>query len=203
MKINFSFLVPGIIVLGLTTVGCRPAAARAPQPAWQEPAPPLPPQPAYSPASAPSPDGPPPPPPQRARRPAPPPPPAACGPDTPPPPVAASAYQQGPPTTVRDTIRQFNYGPDGEISGFLLSNGTQVNVPREIGEQLTSIAKGKSEVTIHGYPRQSATGKTILAPTSITVSGQSIPIPAQPAGPWNAPPPPPPPAEGAAGPPRS
>lgn len=193
MKTKLLLFAPGIIALGLTTIGVRPAAARPPQAASQDPAPP--PPPAYAPAPGSPPDGSPPPAPRRGRRPAPPPA-AACGPDAPPPPRAA-AYQQGPPITVRDTVRQLNYGPEGEISGFLLSNGTQVNFPPETGEQFSSLGKSKSEVTINGYARQSAAGRTILDATSITANGQTISVPAQPAGPRNAPPPPPPsPADG-------
>jgi hypothetical protein len=191
MKTKRLFFAPGIAALGLTTIACIPAAARPPQAASQETAPP-PPPPAYAPAVAPSPDGPPPPPPRRERRPGPPPPPAACGPDAPPP-QRASAYPQAPASTVRGSIRQFNYGPEGEVSGLLLSNGVLVSFPPETGEQIATVAKVKSEVIIAGYQRQSATGKTILDAFTITAEGQTIAVPVGPAGPRNAPPPPPPP----------
>jgi hypothetical protein len=67
-----------------------------------------------------------------------------------------------------------------------------VNFPPNVGEQFASLARPKSEVSIAGYPRQTASGKTILDATSVTAGGQSIVIPAQPAGPRTAPPPPPP-----------
>lgn len=79
-----------------------------------------------------------------------------------------------PTVTVRNRIRQFNYGPEGEISGFVLSNGTQVNLPPETGEQVASLVKSKSEVTVNGYARQSVSGRTILDATSITADGQTI-----------------------------
>lgn len=186
MKPKLLFVVPAVIALGLFTIGCRPAAARPPQAALPEPAPPPPPPAAFAPAPPP-PDGPPPPPPRRGRRPAPPPP--ACGPDAPPPPRAA-VYPEVPSSTVRATIRQFNYGPEGEISGFVLSNNMQVNLPPEFAYQTDSIARLKSEITVTGYPRQTATGKTILDAISITANGQTIAVPAGPAGPGAAPPPP-------------
>ena len=195
MKTKRLFFAPGIVALGLTTIACMPAAARPPQAASQEKAPP-PPPPAYAPAAAPSPDGPPPPPPRRERRPGPPPPPAACGPGAPPP-QRASAYPQAPASTVRGSIRQFNYGPKGEVSGLLLSNGVLVSFPPETGEQIATVAKVKSEVIIAGYQRQSAIGKTILDAITITADGQTIAVPVGPAGLRNAPPPPPPPANGA------
>jgi hypothetical protein len=187
MKPKLLFVAPAMVALGLFTVSCRPAAARPPQAALQEPAPPPPPPAAYAPAPPP-PDGPPPPPPRRGRAPAPPPP--ACGPDAPPPPPREFANSQVPASTVRATIRQFNYGPEGEISGVVLSNNMQVNLPLEFAYQTESIARLKSEITVIGYPRQTATGKTILDAISITANGQTIAAPA--AGPSSAPPLPPP-----------
>src|ERR1700677_1614605 len=108
MKTKRLFFAPGIVALGLTTIACIPATARPPQAASQEPTPP--PPPAFAPAAAPSADGPPPPPPRRERRHAPPSPPAACGPDAPLP-QRGAGYPQTPASTVRGSIRQFNYGP--------------------------------------------------------------------------------------------
>lgn len=192
MKTQSMLFVPGIIALSLFTIASMPASARPAPTAVQEPTPPPATQ-ANAPAPPSSPAGAPPPPPRRGRVPGPLA--APCGPDAPPPPRAAG-YQQGPPTTVRNTIRQLNFGPEGEVAGFLLSNGTQVNFPPEIGDQVTALAKSKSEVTIAGYQRQSATGKTILDAISITLNGQTIAVPAGPAGTRSAPPPPPPPPNG-------
>ncbi len=186
MKTKFSLLIPGIIVLNLFTIGCRPAAAHPPQATMQEPTPP-PPSPGYAAAPPPPPDGPPPPP--RGRRPGPPAP-APCGPDAPPP-AREAAYPQVPAASVRGSIRQFNYGPEGEISGFLLSNGMQVNLAPEMSEQIVAAAKLKSEVTVTGYQRQSATGKAILDAITITAGGQTIAAPAGAAGQRSGPPPPP------------
>ena len=130
MKTKLLLVVPGMIALGLFTIGCRPAAARPPQDALQEPAPP----------------------PPTAYAPAPP----------PPPPPRAAVYPQVPASTVRAVIRQFNYGPEGEISGFVLSNNMQVNLPPEFAYQTDSVARLKSEVTVTGYQRQTAAGKTVI-----------------------------------------
>ena len=104
---------------------------------------------------------------------------------------------EAPPFTVTGTIRQFNFGPEGEVSGFLLSNGMQVNFPNEIGRQIFAIAKTNAQVSVVGYQRQGWTGKTIVDATSVTAKGQTMGVPAQSAGPMN--PPPPPPANGAGG----
>ena len=188
MKAKLLLVAPGMIAFGLFTIGCRLAAAQPPQAAQQEPSPPPPPPAAYAPAPPP-PDGPPPAPPRRGRRAAPPP--AACGPDAPPPP-RAPVYPQVPASTVRAAIRQYNYGPEGEISGFVLSNNMQVNLPPEFAYQIDSVARLKSEVTVNGYQRQTAAGKTVIDATSITANGQTIAVPAGPAVPGSAPSPPPP-----------
>ena len=108
VKTKSKSLVTGFIALSLFAIG--PKSASAQQAGSQEPALP-PPQQAYAAAPGPPPNGPPPPPPsRRGLRPGPPPP-AACGPEAPPPPPAAAVVPTTPAITVRNTIRQFNYGP--------------------------------------------------------------------------------------------
>jgi hypothetical protein len=74
------------------------------------------------------------------------------------------------------------------VSGFLLANGTQVNFPPELGEQITLLAKVKSDVSVVGYQRQTVAGKTILDAVTITANGQTISTPPAP-GPQTVPPP--------------
>jgi hypothetical protein len=185
VKTKFKSLLLGIIALSLFAIA--PKAASAQQAASQEGAPP-PPQSAFAAPPAPSPNGPPPPPPRRGLRPAPPP---ACGPDAPPPP-RPEFYPQAAASSVRGSIKQFNYGPEGEVSGFVLANGTQVNFPPELGEQITALAKLKSEVSVVGYQRQTVAGKTIFDAVTITANAQTLSTTPTP-GPRTAPPPPPPP----------
>jgi hypothetical protein len=116
-----------------------------------------------------------------------------CGPDTAAPP-RPGIFQQLPASTIQGTIRQFNFGREGEVSGFLLSSGTQVNFPPEVGEQIGTFAKVKTEVSIVGFQRQSATGKAVVDATLITANGQTFVLSDRPTGPMN--PPPPPPANG-------
>jgi hypothetical protein len=71
----------------------------------------------------------------------------------------------------------------------MLSNGTLVNLPLEMGSQLASIAKEKSQVSVVGYSRQSMSGRNVLDATSISAGGQTIVVPA---GAQGTPPPPPP-----------
>lgn len=158
----------GGAALGLSSLGISIATAQA-----QDPPPP----PATAAVPAPPPDAPPPPPRgSRARR-------------TPPPPCGApqAAAASGISASAQGKIRQFNYGPEGEISGFLISDGAQVNLGPETGNQLASMVKVGSEISVAGYRRQGASGRTVLDATSITANGQTVNVTVGP----GAPPPPP------------
>jgi hypothetical protein len=186
MKTRSAIFVNGMLVLGLATTAIVCEAAQ------QQDTPPQPPPQNSATVPAPPRDAAPPPPP--GRRPGPPPPPA-CGPG----PAPQAAAVQGPATTFRSTVKQFNYGPEGEVTGFLLSNGTLVNIPPEMGSQLASVTKEKSQVSVVGYSRQSISGRNVVDATSITAGGQTITALAGQQGP-----PPPPPAGGPdAGPPQN
>jgi hypothetical protein len=199
MKMKFILFGVPILALGLSTISCRSVAALprqaapGPQAMAQEP-PPSPPNAAPTPPP-PDPNGPPPP---RGRRPGPQPVSVPCGPDAPPRPVAPQVTL----STVTGTIRQFNFGPEGDVSGFLLSNGMQVNFPREISEQVRGLTRTNSQVTVVGFERQGWTGKTIVDAASVTAKGQTIGVPTQPVGTMNPPPPPPAANGGEAGPPQ-
>ena len=175
MKTTSEVLIFAGAVIGCLSIGCRAAAA------FPQQAPPPPPPVA---AAAPPPDTPPPPPPARGRRMSPPPPPCAA----PSQPVAAA---QGVSASIRGKIRQFNYGPEGEVAGFVLSNGVQVNLGPNVGTQVASLVKLGSEMNVTGYRRQSASGRTVLDAESFTANGQTISMPTAP----GALPPPPPPAD--------
>jgi hypothetical protein len=181
MKTRHLMFASGMLVLGLATTAIVCEAAQQ-----QDTPPPPPPQ---TSATTPLPprDAPPP-----ARRPGPPPPPA-CRPL----PAPQAVAVQGPATTFRGSVKQFNYGPEGEVTGLLLSNGTLVNFPPEMGSQLASVAKEKSQVSVVGYSRQSISGRNVVDATSMTAGGQTITSPAGQQGP-------PPPAGGPdAGPPQN
>jgi hypothetical protein len=183
MEKKLVLMIPAAALLGVLILGCRPAAAYPPQA-------PTPPPTAYAPVPPP-PDAVPPPPLPRAQRAAPPP----CGPAPNVPPPSPGPYAQAVPSSMQGTIRQFNYGREGEVSGFVLSNGVQVNVPAELGEQVAAITKVRSEISVSGYRRQSTSGKPLFDATSATANGQSVTVPASPDGSAAPPPPPPPPGE--------
>ena len=180
MKTRHPIFVSGMLVLGLATpaIVCEAAQQQDAPPPQTSNTTPVPPRDAAPPA----------------RRPGPPPPPA-CGPG----PAPQEAAVQGPATTFRSSVKQLNYGPEGEVTGLLLSNGTQVNFPPEMGTQIASIAKEKSQVSVVGYSRQSISGRNVVDATSITAGGQTITAPAV----QQVPPPPPPAGGPDAGPPQN
>lgn len=113
-------------------------------------------------------NGPPPPPPGPpgpGRGPAPPPPPpapAAWGPAPPQPPAgpagayipaAGSSAAPAPAASHSGTIRSFNYGLDGQINGLILSDGTAVYFPPELGSQIETAVQIGGRVAVTGWPR--------------------------------------------------
>jgi hypothetical protein len=86
------------------------------------------------------------------------------------------------------TIRQLNYGPQGEINGFWLNN-VLVHIPPLTPGTSQSLQIGAT-ASVSGYAHHTLNNKTAVDASSLTVNGQSIPI--------YSPPPPPPPTPGAA-----
>lgn len=100
------------------------------------------------------------------------------------------------------TIRQLNYGPQGEINGFWLNNNILVHIPPMAPSSSLALQVGAA-AAVSGYAHRTISNKTAVDASSLTVNGQTIPI-------YAAPPPPPapgaalppaPPAQGAAPPP--
>jgi hypothetical protein len=108
-------------------------------------------------------------------------------------PWSATAY------TGSGTIRQLNYGPQGEINGFWINN-VLVHIPPMAPGSSSALQIGAT-VALSGYAHSTINNVTAVDASSLTVNGQSIPIYAPPPPPApGAPPPPPPPAPGAAAP---
>jgi hypothetical protein len=111
--------------------------------------------------------------------PAPPPPPGRYGP--PPPPLAPANYAapagpvapalSGPASqasATAGTVRSFNYGPDGQLNGLILTDGTVAYFPPEFASQVTSMVSLNGRVTITGWPRVGATGNRLVDAEAIT-----------------------------------
>ena len=114
-------------------------------------------------------------------------------------------------------IRSLNYGPQGEVNGFVLQSGIIVLTP-PIGTGDVSVVKPGANISVSGFARTTPTGRTVVEVQTITANGQTIamnPVPPGPGGPGGPrpgrgpgrdpgrgavppPPPPPPPADAAA-----
>lgn len=107
-------------------------------------------------------------------------------------------------------IRSLNYGPQGEVNGFVLQSGIIALTP-PMGTGDVSVVKPGANISVSGFARTTPTGRTVVDVQTITANGQTIamnPVPPGPGGPGPrpgrgpgrgpVPPPPPPPADAAA-----
>jgi len=149
----------------------------------------------------------------------------------PPPPAAPAAPAQagpppgGPPAPVQpgmapgsaqqpffsnDTIRSWNYGPNGDINGFTLDRNVLVMVPPDFGARLANVARLGSRISVSGYGRSGVNVPNVVDAQVLNVNGQTLNVgatagapPLPPGGPSvpararRGPPPPPPGPAGA------
>lgn len=117
------------------------------------------------------------------------------------PPPSRGALRQEPVSNVnqnaytrKGTIKAFNSAPDGTTNGVILQDGTTVLFPPEMGNQLHSLAKEGTTITVSGTDRPGISGRLVDA-QSITARGQliSVTAPKPPAAGAAAPAPPAPP----------
>ncbi len=82
-------------------------------------------------------------------------------------------------TTVTGTISQFNYDQEAEVSGFLLSTGGLVELPRAVAQKITPSLHAGDTVTVAGMARTSPTGFQTITAQNIkdSTSGKSLEIP--------------------------
>jgi hypothetical protein len=133
-------------------------------------------------APAPPPTGPgaapPPPPPPPGPVGVPPPPPAPPGQAryVPQPRVPFPQAASSPSTVVTGAVRSFNYGPDGQVNGLILSNGTVIYFPPEYADHVTRIIAVSGRVRVTGEQRTSPAGKRLIDAQVITnqQSGSSV-----------------------------
>ena len=127
-------------------------------------------------------------------------------PPSPPPPGATQMSSpnlsagQLPLVTQSSRIRAFNAGPTGEVRSLYLQNGSVVDIPPDVGQQLTGTVRKGARVTVTGAS-SNMKGQRIIAANRITLNSQNF-VSQAPAGSTAAatPPPPPPPPPGPGGP---
>lgn len=89
------------------------------------------------------------------------------------------------------TIRQLNYGPQGDINGFWINN-VLVHIP-PMAPGTSSALQSGATASVSGYAHRTFNNKIAVDASSLTINGQTVPIyPAPPPVPG----PPPPPASG-------
>lgn len=146
-----------------------------------------------APGPPPPPAAPPPPPPGPPAPPAGSPPPPLAGPVGASPPAPPLGVQNAPVSpappvaeaTVTGVVRSFNYGPDGQVNGLILSSGTVAYFPPEYSLQVTRTIPVSGRVRVMGSPRPGPTGNQLIDAETITnrQSGASVVIANQPAPP--------------------
>jgi hypothetical protein len=100
------------------------------------------------------------------------------------------------------TIRQLNYGRQGEVNGFVLDNGVIARTP-PFGAGDMSMLKQGAAISLSGFAQLTPSGRTVVEVQSLTANGGTIvlnadrgpgpgPGPRDRRGPRGAAPPPPP-----------
>ncbi|MGO8734551.1 MAG: hypothetical protein ACLQVM_17385 [Terriglobia bacterium] len=100
--------------------------------------------------------------------------PAVVQPPRPSAPVVTSSAAMHAPVTRAGRIKQWNYGPNGEVNGFVLTDGTLAIVRTRLGEQLRSEVDAGSDVTVTGYPTVGANNLEVINIQSVTAKGRSF-----------------------------
>ncbi len=113
------------------------------------------------------------------------------------------------PYAGQSTIRQINYGPQGEVNGFLLANGVLAHTP-PFSANDASLLKPGARISVSGFAHITPAGLTVVDVQSLSANGQTLALNLPPAPaprprrglrPGPPPPPPPPPHNALAAPP--
>jgi hypothetical protein len=101
--------------------------------------------------------------------------------------LAMAVPSQPAPYAGSGVIRSLNYGPQGEVNGFVFQNGVIARTP-PFGASDVSVLKPGATISVSGFARVTATGRTVLEVQSITANGQMIVMnAAPPSGPARGP----------------
>jgi hypothetical protein len=100
---------------------------------------------------------------------------------------ASILLAQGPPpptpptsnsyASVSGTISQLNYGPEMEVTSFLLNGNTLVTFPPHVGWALSSTLKAGESVQVGGYGSATATGMQRIELQTVSVGGRTLTVP--------------------------
>lgn len=95
------------------------------------------------------------------------------------PPAGGPAPAAGVYTTVSGTISRFNYDPDAEVEGFLLSNNTLVHLPPRAAAHIVNSVHAGDNVKIAGVAQTSPAGVQTIEAQSVQdeTSGKAFTVP--------------------------
>ncbi len=100
--------------------------------------------------------------------------------------AAATSVPAAPaPYAGKGVIRSLNYGPQGEVNGFVFESGIIALTP-PTGTGAASVVKPGVSTSVSGLARTTPSGRTVVDVQTITVNGQTIamnPAPPPPGGP--------------------
>ncbi|PSF37883.1 hypothetical protein C7H19_07850 [Aphanothece hegewaldii CCALA 016] len=89
------------------------------------------------------------------------------------PPTMSSMSMNSSTMSVEGTAKHWLVGQGGEINGIILSNGAQVKLPPQVGNQLSNLAKVGSRIQAQGMGMKNNYGQVVEA-AMLTVDGQTI-----------------------------
>jgi hypothetical protein len=101
---------------------------------------------------------------------------------------ASAVLAQGPPgpppppisnnsASVSGAISQLNYGPEMEITSFLVNGNTLVTFPPHVGWALSSTLKPGESVEVTGYGSATASGMQRIELQNLNAGGRTLSVP--------------------------
>ena len=86
-----------------------------------------------------------------------------------------------PPTVVTGVVRRLNYGFDGQVNGFVLSDGTPIYFPPEVASRVTRTVAVGARVRVTGSLRTGPTGNRLVDAEIVTNRQNGISVTVRPA----------------------
>lgn len=87
--------------------------------------------------------------------------------------MTLAAPAQPAPYAGSGVIRSLNYGPQGEVNGFVWQNGMIARTPA-FGASDLSVLRPGATISLSGFARTTASGRTVIDAQSISANGQTI-----------------------------
>jgi len=92
-------------------------------------------------------------------------------------PPAPPAANSGGYSSVSGAISQLNYGPEMEVTSFLVNKNTLVTFPPHVGAVLAPVLNSGENVQVTGYGNPTATGMQRIELVTINADGKTLSVP--------------------------